>query len=126
MSDNQIEGGAGPAIAAHSKDALASSSNAAPRTTGSEGSEGRSASATGSEAVNRLSGQAREAASQVGRRASQVSSQVRQRLLPAGTSDQVAEFVRDRPVAALFGAGVVGLVLGLFLGRRQTSEQPFN
>jgi ElaB/YqjD/DUF883 family membrane-anchored ribosome-binding protein len=118
MSDNQIEGGAGPATVAHSKDALASSSNAASRTTGNEGSEGRSASATGSEAANRLSGQAREAANQVGRRASQVSGQVRQRLVPAGTSDQVAEFVRDRPVAALFGAGVVGLIVGLFLRRR--------
>jgi ElaB/YqjD/DUF883 family membrane-anchored ribosome-binding protein len=118
MSDNQIEGGAGPAMAAHSKDAPAPLSNAASRTTGNEGSDGKSASATASEAVNRLAGQAREAASQVGRRASQISGQVRERLLPAGTSDQVAEFVRDRPVAALFGAGAVGLIVGLFLRRR--------
>jgi ElaB/YqjD/DUF883 family membrane-anchored ribosome-binding protein len=124
MSDNhptngsQIEGGAGPALAAHSKDATAPSSSPAATATGNQGTQQRGAPAPVSETVTRLSGQARDAASQAAGVASKAIGQARERLLPTGTSDQVAEFVRDRPMTAMLGAGAVGLVVGMLLRRR--------
>jgi ElaB/YqjD/DUF883 family membrane-anchored ribosome-binding protein len=115
---SQIEGGAGPALAAHSKDAAAASSTPAATATGNEGTQQGGASAPVSDTVTRLSGRARGAASQATGVASKAFGQARERLLPADTSEQVAEFVRDRPMAALLGAGAVGLVVGMLLSRR--------
>jgi ElaB/YqjD/DUF883 family membrane-anchored ribosome-binding protein len=114
----QIEGGAGPSLAAHSKDASAPSSNPAAAAPGNQGVQQGGASAPGSDTVTRLSEQARDAASQAAGAASKALGQARERLLPVATSEQVAEFVRDRPLIALLGAGAVGLVVGMLLSRR--------
>ena len=124
MSDNhptngsQIEGGAGPALAAHSKDAATPSSTSAATMTGNEGLLQSSATASPTDTVTRLSGQARESVSQAAGVASKAIGQARERLLPVGASDQVAEFIRDRPAAALLGSGAVGLIIGILLRRR--------
>lgn len=118
MSGDQIEGGAGPAVAAHSKDASVAGSNPASAATGSEATSQGGASAVKSDPLTGISGQARDAARQAADAASTAFIQARQRLASANASDQVAEFIRDRPLAALLGAGVAGLLVGMLLSRR--------
>ena len=62
MSENQFEGGSGPALAAHSKDA----STAGPTPASSATGDDASGSGSAAEVVSKLAGQAREAANRVG------------------------------------------------------------
>jgi hypothetical protein len=62
MDENQVKGGSGPALAAHSKDASAPGTTSASSATGNDARGSSSARET----VSSLSGQAREAAGQMG------------------------------------------------------------
>jgi ElaB/YqjD/DUF883 family membrane-anchored ribosome-binding protein len=105
MSENQVEGGAGPALAAHSKDASATghtpASQATADATSPRAAAGRVAS-TVSDAASRVhdtvSGQAGQAANQAG------------------------EFVRTQPLLALAGFGLVCLLVGVLIGRQNPGQ----
>jgi len=71
MSDNPVDGGAGPALAAHSKDASAAGPSPASSATGNDGTTSSGTAAGVSEKVSQLSQQASEAA---GRAASWASA----------------------------------------------------
>ena len=122
MDDKKIEGTAGPALAAHSKDASAPSSNPASSRTGSPSTGSPS---TGSPidgiagTVGKLASQAREAASKASSSLSDMVDQAREQLADHGvTTDQAADFVREKPLMALLAAGSAGLLLGMLLARR--------
>lgn len=114
---DQIESGAGPALAAHSKDGSAkgpnpaSSATAAPQTGFAEGA---------ADTVGRISGQARDAARRAAASVGEAASSTRQRFSDQGgrAIDEAADFVRDQPVIALAATGALCFVLGLVLGRR--------
>jgi ElaB/YqjD/DUF883 family membrane-anchored ribosome-binding protein len=137
MDENQVKGGAGPALAAHSKDGAAPgitpASSAAgsaphskdtpaagPTTTSSAAGSEDASSGSVSETMSRISGQAREAAGRVASSVSEAAGNARQSLSGQGgrAAEQAAEFVRAQPVIALVSVGVVGLALGVLLGRR--------
>ncbi len=114
---DKIEGTAGPALAAHSKDASTPSSNPASSRTGE--SSAKSPIDEISETVSKLAGQAREAASKASSSLSDMASQAREQLADHGiTTDQAADFVREKPLTALLAAGGVGLILGMLIARR--------
>ena len=117
MNDKHIEGTAGPAIAAHSKDASTPSSNPASSRTGEPST---SPPIDGiSETVGKLASQARDAASKASSSVSDMVGQARDQLADRGiTADQAADFVREKPLVALLAAGSVGLVLGMLAARR--------
>ena len=99
MDDKHIEGGAAPALAAHSKDAATSSSNPAASTTGAPST--KSPIDGVSDTVSKLAGQARGQLAEHGI-----------------TADQATDFVRERPLTALLAAGGLGLILGMLVARR--------
>ena len=112
--DEKIESGAGPALAAHSKDgSTAGPSPASSKTGSAAGDDANSASSN-------LSGQARDAAGRAAASASEAVGGASQRLSGQGgrATDQLAQFVREQPVTALVTTGVVCLALGVLLGRR--------
>ena len=109
MDENQISGGAGPALAAHSKDGSAPGPTSASSATGGQGDRAQGAADT----VNKLTGQAREAA---GRAASSIAStagSARETISDQGGQavDQVSALVRDQPIAALAITGMIGFAL---------------
>jgi ElaB/YqjD/DUF883 family membrane-anchored ribosome-binding protein len=110
--------GAGPSLAAHSKDASVHGATPAAEATGSGATHPGADAATGSDTVSRLSGQAREAASHAAGSVAKAWHQARDRVVPEDASEQAMAFVRERPVTALLGAGVVGVAIGILLGRR--------
>jgi ElaB/YqjD/DUF883 family membrane-anchored ribosome-binding protein len=116
MSENQFEGGSGPALAAHSKDASAPGPTSASSATGDD----TSGSSSASEVVSKLSGQAREAASRVGASVSDAAGRARQTLSEQSSraADQGLALVREQPLLALALTGAVCLVIGILLGRR--------
>ncbi len=116
MDENQIKGGSGPALAAHSKDASVPGATSASSATGNDASGSSSAS----EAVTHLSGQAREAAGRMGASVSDAAGRARQTLSEQGSraADQGSALVREQPFVALAVTGVVCLVIGILLGRR--------
>ena len=99
MTEEQPEGGAGPAIAAHSKDATSrgatsgATGNATPPSSGA------------SETVNRLAGQAQENLRQSGETATRAAG-------------QVSEFVRAQPFTILAVTGIACFAIGLLVARR--------
>ena len=109
MSDEKVEGGAGPALAAHSKDAATLGSGPAPSNAANDEAHQSSPAASKTDTVTQISGQTREAASKAIDNAPQVLD---------NASEQVSAFVRNRPIAALMGAGIAGLALGMLLSRR--------
>jgi ElaB/YqjD/DUF883 family membrane-anchored ribosome-binding protein len=116
MSENQIEGGSGPALAAHSKDASIPGPTSASSATAND--PGGSSSA--GETASRLSGQAREAATRMGASVSDAAGRARQTLSAQGgrVADQGSALVREQPFVALALTGAVCLVIGILLGRR--------
>ncbi len=119
MDDKQIEGGAGPALAAHSKDASVPGGNPASSATGHDDKRPGAAASDVSDTVSRVAGQARDAAGKVAASVSNAAGQVRDQVSgQGGATDQVAEFVREKPIAALLATGAVGLILGMLLTRR--------
>ena len=89
MSENAVSGGAGPALAAHSKDASALGQTPASSAMSSPGK----ASATND------------------RRPSEI--------LGSASLDHIATFVLRQPFVAAAVAGAIGLAWGLLLGRRR-------
>lgn len=116
MSEKQFEAGAGPALAAHSKDASVSGQTPASRATGNDAEPASSVSET----VSRASEQAREAAGQIGSSVSNAARNTRQRLLGEAdhAAEQAMEFVRDHPAVALTLSGAICFAAGVLLGRR--------
>ena len=117
MIDKNLEGTAGPALAAHSKDASVPSSNPASSATGA--SSTRSPIDGISETVGKLASQARDAASKASSSVSEMAGQARNQLAEHGiTTDQAADFVRENPLTALLAAGGLGVLLGILITRR--------
>lgn len=108
--EEKIETGAGPALAAHSKDGSAIGQTSASSMTSNRAGVGEN-SAT--ETVSRLSEQARDATGRATASASEAIIGASQR-----ASDQVTDFVREQPGLALVATGAVCFVLGLLIGRR--------
>ena len=90
MDENQLPGGAGPALAAHSKDGSAPGPTHVSSARGDNGDRARGEA----DNVSKLTGGARAA---VGRAAT--------------------TFVQDQPIAALAVTGMIGLALGVMLAR---------
>ena len=116
MNENQIKGGSGPALAAHSKDASTPGPTSASSATGDDAS---GMSRIG-EVVSNVSGQAREAANRVGASVSDATGRARQTLSEQSgrAADQGSAFVREQPLLALALTGTVCLLVGILLGRR--------
>jgi ElaB/YqjD/DUF883 family membrane-anchored ribosome-binding protein len=115
----KLPGSAGPALAAHSKDASAAGTGSASSTTGN-GADHAAAKAEGvADTVGQWSSQARDAAGRAADAASQYASQAQQQFSKQSGEliDQAAEFVREQPLTALLATGAVCFVLGLLLGR---------
>lgn len=117
--DEKIAGGAGPALAAHSKDASTTGPTTASGATASAGS-GADVSAGGvADTVSRLSGQAREAVGSMASSVSDVAGAATERLSEQGgrAAGEIADFVREQPIVALVVTGALCFVLGVLLGR---------
>ncbi len=116
MDESKNPGGAGPALAAHSKDGSVPGPTSASSTTGDNGDRAGGVADT----VGRLSGQAREAAGRASSSISGAAGSTRQTISDQGGQavDQVSTFVRDQPLAALAITGIIGLALGVMLARR--------
>jgi ElaB/YqjD/DUF883 family membrane-anchored ribosome-binding protein len=108
--DEKVETGAGPALAAHSKDGSAVGQTSASGTTGNRAGVGENSA---SETVGRLSEQARDAAGRATASASEAISGASQR-----ASDQITRFVLEQPALALIATAAVCFVLGVLIGRR--------
>jgi ElaB/YqjD/DUF883 family membrane-anchored ribosome-binding protein len=115
--NEKIEGGAGPAIAAHSKDAAVAGRPNAPAN--ANGSAGPHAGGI-SETVSDLAGQARDAAGQAAASVSDAAGAATQQVArqTARAADHAAEFVREQPLLALLATGTVCFMLGLLVSRR--------
>ena len=113
----QTEGGAGPAIAAHSKDA--STPGATPASSTREESDPEQPSSA-SDTISGVAGQAREAAARLGASVTEAAATASQSLADRGgrAADQTATFVREQPVVALAVTAAVCLAIGILLGRR--------
>ncbi|WP_158745665.1 DUF883 C-terminal domain-containing protein [Acidisphaera sp. L21] len=117
MDEKSIKGGAGPALAAHSKDASAPGINPASSAT----DENRPKSATDgmSATVDRIAGQARDAAGKAAISISTHADEAQEKLAQQDvTPEQARDFVRGKPLTALLAALGVGMVLGLLTPRR--------
>ncbi len=110
MSESYTEGGAGPALAAHSKDGSARGQTAASETIGSPG--------RGS--VETTAEQAGDSVRNAASSAYNAAGQARDMLSERGgqTASQVGQFVREQPVFMLVVTGLLCLMLGVLLGRR--------
>jgi ElaB/YqjD/DUF883 family membrane-anchored ribosome-binding protein len=116
MDENQVQGGSGPALAAHSKDASTPGQTPA---SSAKGNDGHAAGSAG-ETVNRVSEQAREAAARMSASVSDVAGRARQGLSEQGSwaANQGSALVREQPFVALALTGAVCLMIGILLGRR--------
>jgi ElaB/YqjD/DUF883 family membrane-anchored ribosome-binding protein len=106
MSESYTEGGAGPALAAHSKDGSARGQTTASEATGSP-SRGP---------VDTAAEQARDSISNAAASAYNAAGQARDML--SERAGQAGQFVREQPVFMLVVTGLLCLMLGLLLGRR--------
>lgn len=115
MDENQISGGAGPALAAHSKDASAPGQTPAASATGNQGEAGRY-----SDTVRGLADRARDGVERVKASGRDAAGSAREALSGQGgrAVEQAEEFVREQPLAALAITGAICLALGVLLGRR--------
>lgn len=102
MSEDQLRGGAGPALAAHSKDASAPGQTTASEATGEPRGQASTAGGTPGASVS-------DAVKGTGQYAYQQGSQL---------ASQGTAFVREQPLLALALTGAVCFVLGFLLGRR--------
>ena len=117
MDDKHIEGGAAPALAAHSKDASAPGMNPASSATGEN--HPKSATEGISATVERIAGQAKDAAGKAAISISKHADKVQEKLAEQdGTPEQARDFVRGKPLTALLAALGIGMVLGLLTPRR--------
>jgi ElaB/YqjD/DUF883 family membrane-anchored ribosome-binding protein len=114
MSENQVERGAGPALAAHSKDASLAGNTPASQATADEKSPREA------DGASTLSGQAREAAGRVASTVSDAASRARDTVSEQAeqAATQAGEFVRSQPLLAMAGFGLVCLLVGVLIGRQ--------
>jgi len=110
MSESYTEGGAGPALAAHSKD------GSVPGQTPASEAIGQPASSFASD----MSQHARDAVSNAASSAYSAAGRARDMVSERGgqAADQLGQFVREQPVLALTATAVLCLTLGVLLGRR--------
>jgi ElaB/YqjD/DUF883 family membrane-anchored ribosome-binding protein len=108
MSESYTEGGAGPALAAHSKDGSVPGPTPASEAT----DKAAPASAMAHQAYDAVSNAASSAYSIAGRARDTVSDK------GGRAADQLGQFVREQPVLALLMTGALCFALGLLLGRR--------
>ena len=119
MNDQPIEGGAKPALAAHSKDASAPGQGPASRATGNESAKSDRHEPGWSGTADRLSGQVRNAADKVASSVSQAAGEAGRQFSGSGSlTAQMTGFTREQPLAALAAVGALGLIAGFLLSRR--------
>ena len=115
MNEHAPAGGAGPALAAHSKDGSAPGPSPASSATGDKGAFGVSwdkgsvLSEKAVEGVERVKASVREA-----------TGNAREALANNGgrAVDRATDFVRGEPLVAMALIGTICLALGVLLGRR--------
>jgi len=132
MNENTPAGGAGPAIAAHSKDGSeprhTSHSNAGNSSAGNSNGSGNKRDHSGfpenlselsekaGEGVERVKASVREA---TGTAREAMAGTAREALAEGGrVADQAVEMVRGQPVVAMAITGAICLAFGILLGRR--------
>ncbi len=115
MDEKHFSGGAGPAIAAHSKDGATPGPTPAASATGNNGEAGRN-----SETASGLADQARDGVARVKSSVRDVAGSARETLSGQGgrSAEQAAEFIREQPFVALAVTGALCVAFGLLLGRR--------
>jgi hypothetical protein len=91
MSEYETRGGAGPALAAHSKDASAPGQTAASTTTGRNAPGGLARNGGSAESLSAMSCRA---------------------------MDEGAAFIREQPFIAMAATGAICLAIGLMVARR--------
>jgi ElaB/YqjD/DUF883 family membrane-anchored ribosome-binding protein len=117
MDDKHIKGGAAPALAAHSKDASAPGTSPASAATAE--TNPKSATDGISATVDRIAGQARDAAGKAAVSISEHADEAQETLAKQNvTPNQAWDFVRGKPLTALVAALGVGRVFGLSISRR--------
>jgi len=116
MSESNVMGSAGSALAAHSKDASAPGSTSASQVVGSAAQPTQQES----DAVSGITEQAKATAERITASVSDAAGRTRQSLTNQGShmAGQVTSFVGAQPYTALVLTGVVCFMLGTFLGRR--------
>lgn len=116
MSESNVMGSAGSALAAHSKDASAPGSTSASQVTGSAAQPTQQAP----DAASSLTEQAKATAERVAASVSDAAGRTRQSLANQGShvAGQVTSFVKAQPYTALALTGVICFLVGAFLGRR--------
>ncbi len=114
MDNNQNNGGSGPALAAHSKDASAPGQTPASQATG-EIRQPPSAPEAGA-----WLGQAQQAAEQVASSLSDATRQAGGAVASQSTqvTKQATALVQAQPLVTLAVTGVVFLMIGMLIGRR--------
>jgi ElaB/YqjD/DUF883 family membrane-anchored ribosome-binding protein len=116
MNEKPVEGGSGPALAAHNKDAsVPPGQTAAPEATGpTRGTRGPA------EMASTVSGQVQDTARRVSSSLPNAARQARDTV--AGqtglATKQAADFISAQPLMALAVTGIGCLALGMVLGRR--------
>jgi ElaB/YqjD/DUF883 family membrane-anchored ribosome-binding protein len=114
MNEHTPAGGAGPAIAAHSKDGSEPVGNKSDRGGFSENLSELSDKA--GEGVERVKASVREA---TGNARDALSGSAREALAEGGrAAGQAVDVVRDQPFIAMAVTGAICLVFGVLLGRR--------
>jgi len=114
MNENEVRGGAGPALAAHSKDA-APGQSAASSTTGNQWDAGEMP-----DKVNGLSDAAHGSVNRVATAVRDAAGKARETLTGHGAraADQAADFIREQPLMTVAITGAICLAFGLLLARR--------
>ena len=115
MNENVVRGGAGPALAAHSKDGSAAGQTPASSATGNNGdTHGLS------DDLNRLSEKARAGAERVTASVREAAGHAGETLSRQGgrAVDEATHFVRDQPLVAVAVTGAICFALGVLLARR--------
>lgn len=115
MHNNEVRSGAGPALAAHSKDGSAAGGTPASNATGNSWETENMG-----ETVSRLAGQAQDGVERAATAAREAAGNAADTLSKQGSRavDGATDFVRDQPLLAMAATGIVGLILGALLARR--------
>jgi ElaB/YqjD/DUF883 family membrane-anchored ribosome-binding protein len=115
MDENNVSAGAGPAVAAHSKDASTPGPTAASAATGDNGEPVRS-----SETIDGFVDRARDGVERATAWAGTAAGSAGATLAERGgrAVDQTTALAREQPLAALAVTGAICFALGVLIGRR--------
>ena len=113
--EEALGGGAGAALAAHSKDGSATGATPASKASGNKWESNDM-----SETVTRLAEQAQDGIERSAKVARDAAGSAADTLSKQGgrAVDDATHFVRDQPLLAMVATGIVGLILGALLARR--------